>query len=128
MGSSSMGDMGPFAGGAAGPLATLDPKYICSGQLTATSTSTRITGLNNYQLYHFMVLSIDQFGNATASSVVDGTPQPTEDLWRRYRDAGGGPGGCVVGSSGLDAYERWVWSLFALTMLAAWLLRRRKRT
>jgi hypothetical protein len=128
MGSSSMGDMGAFAGGSLGPLATLDPKYICSGQLTATATKTRVTGLNNYQTYHFVVLSIDQFGNATASAIVDGTPQPTEDLWRRYRDEGGGPGGCVVGTGALDTYERWVWALFAATMLAAWLLRRRKRT
>jgi hypothetical protein len=128
MGSSSMGDMGAFAGGALGPLATLDPKYICSSQLQATQNKARITGLNNYQLYHFMVLSIDQFGNPTASTIVDGTPQPTEDLWRRYRDEGGGPGGCVVGTGALDAYERWVWALFAATMLAVWLLRRRNRT
>lgn len=128
MGSSSMGDMGPFFGGSSGPLATLDPKYICSGQLSATATSTRITGINNYQLYHFVVLSVDQFGNATPSPIVDGTPQPTEDLWRRYRDSGGGPGGCVVGARTIDSYERWVWSLFALTLLAAWLLRRSRRT
>ena len=120
-----MGSTGSGAdmGAAQIALATLDPKYICSGQLTATASSTRITGLNNYQLYHFMVLSIDQFGNATPSAIVDGTPQPTEDLWRRYRDEGGGPGGCVVADSALEPAE----VALVAALAVAWLLLRAHR-
>lgn len=125
MGASAQpGDMA----GVASPLSTFDPKYICSGQLTATATSTRVTGLNNYQRYHFMVLSIDQFGNATASPVVDGTPQPTEDLWRRYRDQGGGPGGCVVADSSMDPAELALLAALAVAWLLVRAQRRRRRT
>ena len=39
-------------------------------------------------------------------------PQPTEDLWRRYRDAGGGAGGCFIATAAFGSYEnRWVWVL-----------------
>ena len=111
-GAGSSADGGVFGGGSAGPLTSLDPRYICSGQLTATASSTRITGLTNYQRYHFVVVAVDQFGNAVASPVVDGTPQPTEDLWRRYRDAGGSASGCFIATAAFGSYEnRWVWVL-----------------
>jgi hypothetical protein len=72
----------------------------------------RITGLNNFQTYHFVVVSVDLFGNATASAQVIGQPQPTEGLWRRYRDAGGGAGGCFIATAAFGSYEsRWVYVL-----------------
>jgi hypothetical protein len=79
-----------------GPLASLDPAYLCTGQLSPSSSSARISGLNNFQTYHFVVVGIDQYGNASPSNLVTAKPQPTEDLYRRFRNAGGGAGHCFV--------------------------------
>ncbi|MCU1280004.1 MAG: hypothetical protein JWM53_3550 [bacterium] len=112
MGIDSIVDGGVFAPGSTGPLASLDPRFICSPQISPNDTSRRISGLINGQVYHFLVLSVDAFGNATASNLINGTAQPTEDLWRRYRDAGGGPGGCFIATAAFGSYEnRWVWVL-----------------
>lgn len=92
-----------------GPLTNLDPAYICSGPLAPSSSSARISGLNNFQTYHFVVVGIDQYGNASPSNLVTATPQPTEDLYRRYRNAGGGAGHCFVATAAFGSYEnRWV--------------------
>ena len=105
-------DGGGLFGMGSGPLSGLDPAYICTDQITPSSSSTRISGLVNGQNYHFLVLSVDAYGNATPSSLIDGSPQPTEDLWRRYRDAGGGAGGCFIATAAFGSYEnRWVWVL-----------------
>lgn len=111
-------DMGPntiFSNpdmGNAGPLADLDPKFACSSMIGATSNTARITGLTNNHPYHFVVLAIDNFGNATPSEAVVATPQPTEDLYRRYRDAGGAPGGCFIATAAFGSYESdWVYIL-----------------
>jgi hypothetical protein len=106
------GDGGLFAGGSLGPLASLDPRFVCSDQLTPSQNSFRVGKLNNFQTYHFVVLSVDAYGNATASPVITAAPQPTEDLWRRYRDAGGGGGGCFIATAAFGSYEnRWVYVL-----------------
>ncbi|MCU1276693.1 MAG: hypothetical protein JWM53_239 [bacterium] len=103
---------GLFPPGSSGPLTNLDPRFICSAQMSPSTTSTRIGSLVNGQAYHFLVLSVDAFGNATASALISATAQPTEDLWRRYRDAGGGPGGCFIATAAFGSYEnRWVWVL-----------------
>lgn len=91
------------------PLSTLDPAYVCSDQLNSSSSTQRIDGLQNGQTYHFVVLGIDQFGNASPSNLVTAQPQPTEDLYRRYRDAGGGAGHCFIATAAFGSYEnRWV--------------------
>jgi hypothetical protein len=103
---------GLFPPGSGGPLTNLDPRYICSAQISPSTTSKRVEGLVNGQTYHFFVLSVDAFGNATPSARIDGTAQPTEDLWRRYRDSGGGPGGCFIATAAFGSYEnRWVYVL-----------------
>jgi hypothetical protein len=112
MGTTGTADGGIFGPGSSGPLTSLDPAYICSPQISPSETSKRISGLVNGENYHFTVLSVDAYGNATASERIDGTPQPTEDLWRRYRDAGGGGGGCFIATAAFGSYEnRWVWLL-----------------
>ncbi|MDB4966418.1 MAG: hypothetical protein JWN44_2107 [Myxococcales bacterium] len=99
---------GVFGGGTSGPLAALDPRYICSNQISPSSSSTRVGGLTNGVPYHFIILSVDAYGNATPTPTVDGTPQPTEDLWRRYR-ASGGQGGCFIATAAFGSYESgWV--------------------
>ena len=107
-------DGGGLFGGTngSGRLGGLNPDYICTDQIGAERHRHAHRSLVNGQVYHFLVLSVDAYGNATASSLIDGSPQPTEDLWRRYRDEGGGPGGCFIATAAFGSYEnRWVWVL-----------------
>jgi hypothetical protein len=92
-----------------GPLASLDKKYACSPTVGATATSFRITGLQNNKGYHFVVLAIDSFGNATPSPAVAGIPMAVEDFYRRYRDQGGAAGSCFIATAAFGSYESgWV--------------------
>lgn len=87
---------------------SLDPAFICSGEIkpAGTTLSARVDKLTNHQTYQFVVLAIDQAGNAVASPVQIGTPQPTEDLYTRYRDAGGTASGfCFVATAAFGSYE-----------------------
>jgi hypothetical protein len=112
MGVDTSADGGIFGPGGQNGLSLLDPAYVCTSSLGPGESGARITGLVNGQLYHFRVVSVDAFGNATSSDQIDGIPQPTEDLWRRYRDAGGGPGGCFIATAAFGSYEnRWVYVL-----------------
>jgi hypothetical protein len=103
--------IGPTDSGLPFPFTDLNPAYICSGQLGAQTTSQRITGLTNGQPYQFVILGVDQNGNATSNgSVLVATPQPVEDLYRRYRDSGGKASGfCFIATAAFGSYEsRWV--------------------
>jgi hypothetical protein len=112
MGVSAFADGGALGPGMTNAFAQLDPRYVCSDQISPSESSRRIGGLINGQTYHFAVLSVDAYGNATSSGDIIGAPQPTEDLWRRYRDAGGGGGGCFIATAAFGSYEnRWVWVL-----------------
>jgi hypothetical protein len=110
-GTASSADGGIFEGTSAGPLTSLDPRFICSDELGPSASSTRITGLTNFQAYHFVVVAIDQYGNTTPSTRIDATPQPIDDLWQRYR-RDGGQGSCFIATAAFGSYEnRWVWVL-----------------
>jgi hypothetical protein len=112
MGPSAFADGGTFGPGSMNAYALLDPRYVCSDQIAPSDGSRRIGNLINGQTYHFAVLSVDAFGNAASSGDIIGVPQPTEDLWRRYRDAGGGGGGCFIATAAFGSYEnRWVYVL-----------------
>jgi hypothetical protein len=91
------------------PLAGLDRKYVCTDQIAATNNSVRISNLQNNKHYHFVVVAVDLYGNPTPSSDAAGTPKPVEDLYRRYRDKGGAPGGCFIATAAFGSYESgWV--------------------
>jgi hypothetical protein len=64
----------------------------------------------NGKTYQIVVLSIDQFGNATPSPIVRGTPEPAEDLYHRYFNSGGRASGfCFIATAAFGSYEsRWV--------------------
>jgi hypothetical protein len=99
-------DMG---GPGLGPLADLDPRFVCSGQIAPTTNSARITGLVNGGHYHFVVVGVDNYGNAAISNITDAQPEPTEDLYRRYRDSGGAAGHCFIATAAFGSYESgWV--------------------
>jgi hypothetical protein len=108
----AVGDMGVADGGVVITdstfATTLDPAFLCSGEIkpTGTQLSFRVSGLTNQQTYQFVVLAIDQSGNAIASPVLLGTPTPTEDLYTRYRDAGGTASGfCFIATAAFGSYE-----------------------
>jgi hypothetical protein len=87
---------------------TLDPSFICSEEIkpTGANLSTRIKGLTNNVPYQFVVVSIDSFGNPTAGPLLIGTPQPTEDLYKRYRSQGGTASGfCFIATAAFGSYE-----------------------
>jgi hypothetical protein len=92
------------------PFTFLDTKYVCSGPIPPGSNggSVRITGLNNGTAYQFVVVAVDAAGNPTPddTGIVTATPQPVEDLYRRYRDQGGkGSGFCFIATAAYGSYE-----------------------
>jgi hypothetical protein len=89
------------------PFTQLDRRFICSDQLGPTATSVRIGGLTNGTAYQFVVLAVDQYGNATpATNVIPAKPQRVEDLYNRYRDAGGTASGfCFIATAAYGSYE-----------------------
>jgi hypothetical protein len=97
----------------AGLSTTLDPAFICSDIIAAGGQATytdKVSNLTNGKTYQIVVLSIDQFGNATPSSVLTGTPQPAEDLYGRLTNSGSRASGfCFIATAAFGSYEsRWV--------------------
>jgi len=83
------------------PFSNLDPKYLCSGLIPTTSTSHRITGLQNGIPYGVGVAAVDRYGNIGAiANVVYNTPIPTVDFYSEYKKLGGSAQGgfCALGS------------------------------
>lgn len=91
-----------------GPFSDLDQRYICAAAQTVSSTTqgVRVEGLTNGKNYQFVVLSIDQYGNATPSELLVATPQPAEDLYGALRSQGSGAHGfCFVATAAFGDYD-----------------------
>jgi hypothetical protein len=59
--------------------------------------STRISGLDNGTTYAFAISAVDRAGNVgPASDPVCATPEPVDDFFSQYLDAGGQSGFCYV--------------------------------
>lgn len=59
--------------------------------------STRVSGLENGTTYAFAISAVDRAGNiGAASDPVCATPQPVDDFFSQYREAGGESGFCYV--------------------------------
>ncbi|HEY7724464.1 MAG TPA: hypothetical protein VH880_03970 [Anaeromyxobacteraceae bacterium] len=69
------------------------------------STSCRIDGLVNGEVYNVVVVAFSDSENPSAESeAVPGVPESVDDFWRLYRAAGGRePGGCAGGAAGAPA-------------------------
>jgi uncharacterized protein (TIGR03382 family) len=70
---------------------------------TTSNTTIRITGLTNTTVtYDVRVIPISSAGNeGPPSATVSATPQPFDDFWTRYKNAGGQEeGGCGAGGAG----------------------------
>jgi hypothetical protein len=87
---------------AGSPFSGLDPNYLCSGLIPATSTSHRITGLQNGIWYGVGVAAVDRYGNIGAiANVAYGMPIPTVDFYTYYKnDAHGAAQGGYCALSG----------------------------
>jgi hypothetical protein len=60
------------------PFGNLDPRYLCSGLLPATTTSYRINGLQNGVSYGVGAVAVDKYGNVSElSNIAYGIPEST---------------------------------------------------
>lgn len=88
-------------GTGSGGLAEYDPRFLCSGLLPSTTTTHRITGLQNDAPYGVAVAAIDKYYNvSTLSDLVYANPIPTVDFYTEYKRMGGAAQGgyCAVAS------------------------------
>ena len=105
-GTSSSPDMMLPPTSAPGVLGDLDHMFICSDPFEVNVTSTRIDGLTNGTDYQFVVVAVDANGNPSPSPVVNATPQPVDDLYRRLREAGGvSQGFCFIATAAHGSYQ-----------------------
>jgi hypothetical protein len=75
--------------GSAVPAGIRAAKYVCSAA-TSSAGSLTITGLEDGVLYRFYVVSIDDVKNPSEpTDLGTGRPAKDEDLWERYKRAGG---------------------------------------
>ena len=98
----------PTQSGLAAPFDKLDPRYVCSERIpvTAQDYQKRIDGLVNNDSYSFVILAIDLYGNATPSAVYTAIPRPVDDLYARYREAGGSAQGfCFIATAAYGDYN-----------------------
>src|SRR5262249_21279294 len=64
----------------------LDPTFVCSGILTAQTTSTRVEILQNDITYAAAVVAVDNSGNPSEPLVNFGTPIKTLSFYDVYRN------------------------------------------
>ena len=120
----------------------LDPRFICSPLLSATTSSYRIKILENAITYGVGVVAIDTHYNASAPIVNYGTPTKTLSFYDVYRngdsantkpgdqpDPGHASGGyCAVGGDSRGAAgASGLGAVVAVVLAAGWRRRRRQR-
>lgn len=108
----------------------LDPAFICSGLLSAQSTSDRVEILQNDITYAAAVVAIDNSGNPSEPVVGFGTPVKTLSFYDVYRDQtpqGGATGGfCALSAAPVGAKATGAaLGLFALGSVIVTVRRRR---
>jgi hypothetical protein len=87
-------------------LYNLDAASLC-GEATGTETSLRVGGLQNGVPYRLVLLTVDDYRNVSAVDIGTHTPQPVEDGWEHYKDAGGQAesGYCYVATATYGNYD-----------------------
>jgi hypothetical protein len=108
-----------------------DERYLCGGVTGITSTGGLIKGLENFTITSVGVAAVDAVGNVgPLATIVCKAPQPIDDFYRVYRDAGGRAGGgyCAVDNVGRRIPRTGV-AAMTLALAAAFgrMLRRRAR-
>lgn len=107
----------------------VDPRLRCSDKISpgTTQMATRVSGLENEEIYDLMVVSIDSFGNATPSDIVMAKPQANVSVLNEYCDGDQCPGfGCQAGPGGASPAGAGM-AATAIVMLGLLLARRRAR-
>jgi hypothetical protein len=105
-----------------------DPgKYLCGSVSGLSATKGSVTNLTNFKTYTVAIAAVDGVGNVgPLSTLACDAPQPIDDFFKVYRDAGGQAGGgyCQMGLAGLPGGGA-VPLLAALSSLGVLALRRR---
>ncbi|HEX2569456.1 MAG TPA: CFI-box-CTERM domain-containing protein [Polyangia bacterium] len=108
-GGSDAGTGGGSCSGVVTPsgLMQLDPRYLCTNSIDATARQARVTGLTNNETYQFVLVGIDNNGNARAASgVVCARAQQVEDFYTHFRNEGGkAQGFCFIATAAYGSYE-----------------------
>lgn len=80
--------------------------FVCA-KASSSRSSVTITGLKDGLPYEFWVVAVDAAGNASsATRIGEATPAPEEDLFERYKAAGGASDGghCFVATAAYGDY------------------------
>jgi hypothetical protein len=110
----------------AASLTPADATEICSAVVSATTTSTRLTGLTNGTLYSVAVVAIDPSGGVSAPSPkAQATPETTMGFYGTYKQDGGAATGCSLAPSPPARRVALFW--MALAVVAVLLPSRRRR-
>ena len=106
-------------------LTSSDPSELCSAEVSATTTQTRLSGLVNGTPYTVAVIAIDPSGGVSAlSPQATATPGPTMGFYQKYRADGGAATGCSLSPSPHAQRSGFLWITFAAALLV-WPSRRR---
>ncbi len=117
-------------GGEILPSADLDARFACGETVSDFEAGMRLetlggAPLDNGRAYAAAVAATDRFGNVgPLSAVACEVPEPTNEFWEGYQDAGGGGGGgyCSTSAPGLWRHA----SLSSLLVIGLGLLVRRR--
>jgi hypothetical protein len=92
----------------AGAITCLEQAYVCSAISSQSANTIDVEELQNDQKYEFYVVAIDMYGNPSTPTLAGSTsPQLAEDLWERYKRAGGQSDGgyCFVATAAYGSYD-----------------------
>lgn len=118
---------GADAGCPAGVVADIPPLTECASAGGVTSNTATISDRTNNTLYTVAVASVDGYGNTGPLSQPGcATPGPVDDFFHRYRDDGGGAGGCALERSRVPVGAGVAGWLAGIVGFAAWRRRRRR--
>lgn len=126
----STGGEATASAAAVSALESLDWAYSCTDHLPFNTNSARISGLENGQQYHFLLVAYNRAGNPIAASeVMTGVPRDTIDLWEQCEIHGEvcGDGGYCACSTETVRPLGALMSLLGLLFGAGGVLYRRRR-
>lgn len=95
-----------------GTIEGLDAKFICSGAISATDRSVRISlpaalTLDEDENVRLVLVAIDDHRNPSAFEAGEVHPAPVKDFWEVYEDLGGDAEGgfCFVATAAYGSYD-----------------------
>ena len=108
-------------------MTAADQSQVCSGRVSATTTTVRLSGLANGTSYTVAVISIDQGGGISAlSPQAAAIPQTTIGFFDKYKQDCGGANACAMSPHAGRAGPFWM-ALVGALIVALGRGRRRSR-